>query len=200
MNKILITGFEPWGEHGGNSSWNAVEQAQPSLSSDWQLNKQRLPVSWKRIHSEIKKIVQQKYDIIVLFGMSPNPLIQIERIAINLTSRHDKDVDQLPPPGNFVQEHGPAAYWSQFDVEQVNKRLNDSALPSDVSAHAGTFLCNYSFYLLMHQLNKSSPNCLAGFIHVPSFAQESPHSPKSLSQAVELIVNELTIEFDRQDH
>ena len=52
-------------------------------------------------------------------------------------------------------------------MKDIEKNLNDNGIPSAVSYHAGTFVCNYLMYCLMNLIDTKYPNMRGGFVHVP---------------------------------
>jgi pyroglutamyl-peptidase len=62
---------------------------------------------------------------------------------------------------------GPAAYFSTLPLEAMLEALTADGVPAYVSASAGTYLCNQTFYTTRHLLEVRGARTPAGFIHLP---------------------------------
>ena len=99
-----------------------------------------------------------------------------ERIAVNIRDAKIPDNMGNQPRGSFVDEEGPAAYFSTLPVEAMAQAIRDTGLPGAVSNSAGAFVCNDTMYILLH--NYAGTDVRVGFIHVPYLPQQgSPSLP-----------------------
>ena len=57
--KILVTGFEPFGSHRSNPSWDAVE-ALPEEIEGVQIVKRKLPVSFRRFSAPLEAAIEEE--------------------------------------------------------------------------------------------------------------------------------------------
>jgi pyroglutamyl-peptidase len=62
---------------------------------------------------------------------------------------------------------GPAAYFSTLPLGPILEALTADGVPAYVSASAGTYLCNQTFYTTRHLLEARGARTPAGFIHLP---------------------------------
>jgi pyroglutamyl-peptidase len=196
MPKILLAGFETWGEQKENSSWRAVSEAQPSLGEEWQLDKRQLPVSWTNCALTLRESLElSEYKIVLLLGMAQKPMIQIETLARNLADVEAEDGLGHKAMETQIVADGPDTLPFSLPGEALRHELDSSTLPCILSEDAGSYLCNFAFYHLMfHCRNNSQPE-MAGFIHVPTFEIENAPSAEALQKVVENALEFLTARF-----
>lgn len=71
-------------------------------------------------------------------------------------------------------------FVNQIDVESLGKNLGSNFL---VSHNAGTFLCNYIYYIGLENVGTKSCGCI--FLHIPHFSTLSLE--KQVEQTIDLI-------------
>jgi len=187
MKKILLTGFDVWGQETYNSSWEMLCDISPTLPPDWYYETLQLPVSWERAPLALSSGLTPDTKAVVAFGMSKRDRIDVERIAVNLTATRSEDVDNLIPAQGLVCDEGPPAYWTGLPYREIIATLRSHDIPCDENHYAGDYLCNYIFYWLMHYVTTCVPDIIAGFIHVPHFDMHGGLSREMLSRAADSI-------------
>jgi pyroglutamyl-peptidase len=195
MPVALISGFDAWGDLTANPAWLAVEAAEPELPPGWELRKVRLPVSWDRAFEDLQESWTDDVGLVIAFGVAPIEGIALEQIAINLTE--GEDVDGRLPPGNHVIPDGPAAYWSTLPIDSLDQAMAGAGLPVSRSAHAGTFLCNFLFYQVMHHVLWIAPEVPAGFIHLSNLKGQAVIDQPALEKAVRVAVEAVATSVER---
>jgi len=63
-------------------------------------------------------------------------------------------------------------------IEEIYRALGAAGVPTVLSGHAGTYMCNHIFYYGRYWLEKRAPAVPAGFIHVPPFPEQLPAEAK----------------------
>ena len=169
--KILLTGFEPFGERTVNTSYEAVMRVRDA--DGFELRKACLPVTWggavEKLYAEIDAF---RPDAIVLCGLaSGGDAIRVERVGINLRGAI-KDNDGLYPEGNEPSESpiavgGADAYFSTFDYKKILSKLKEEGIPANYSYSAGTYICNLVLYSARKRNKDENADQKIGFIHVP---------------------------------
>lgn len=152
--KILVTGFEPWGEHPHNPSGDVVASLAGERIGGAELVTAILPV----VYGEDTAVVFPLMDVhdpaaVLSFGLGIAPCLNVEHIAINL--RHD---------GTPILDDGPDAYFATIPTARIRDAIQAGGVPARISYHAGAFLCNHIMYSVLHRTGKRLPS---GFIHVP---------------------------------
>lgn len=167
MKKLLITGFEPFGNCPKNPSWMAVE-ALPEQVGDYALRKLALPTVFGRAGALVLEAAKAfDPDVILCVGQAGGrDAVTPERIAVNIRDARIPDNAGNQPRGAFVAEDGPAAYFSTVPVMKMAQAIRDREIPATVSNSAGAYVCNDTLYTLLHAY--AGTETRVGFIHVPN--------------------------------
>ena len=177
MKKLLITGFDPFGGEAINPAWEAVKLL-PETIGDFALCKLQIPTVFglgaATVMEEARKL---QPDVILCIGQAGGrAAVTPERIAVNIRDAKIDDNAGNRPQGQFVDEDGPAAYFSTLPVEAMAQAIRAAGLPAAVSNSAGAFVCNDTLYALLHRYSGSTVK--VGFIHVPYLPpQGQPNLP-----------------------
>lgn len=177
MKKLLITGFDPFGGEAINPAWEAVKLL-PETIGDFVLCKLQIPTVFglgaATVMEEAGKL---QPDVILCIGQAGGrAAVTPERIAVNIRDAKIDDNAGNRPQGQFVDEDGPAAYFSTLPVEAMAQAIRAAGLPAAVSNSAGAFVCNDTLYALLHRYSGSTVK--VGFIHVPYLPQQGqPNLP-----------------------
>lgn len=186
MKKLLITGFDPFGNNTVNPSWLAVEQL-PMQVGQFQLRKMMLPT----VFGEAARMVMEdatrwQPDVILCIGLAAGrSAVTPERIGVNIRDARIADNAGNRPEGEFVVPGGPAAYFSTVPVEKMSQAIRDAQIPGAVSNTAGTFVCNDVLYTLLHYFNGTATR--VGFIHIPALPEQA-QTGLSLTQTVSALI------------
>ncbi len=175
MKKLLITGFDPFGEIAINPAWEAV-QLLPDVVADFELCKLNIPtvfgVAAQMILDKARDVLP---DVILCIGLAAGrEAVTPERIAVNIRDAKIPDNAGNQPQGDFVDIQGPAAYFSTLPVQKISQAIRDAGIPSSVSNSAGAYVCNDVLYTLLHAYAGTSVK--VGFIHVPQLPQQGSPS------------------------
>jgi len=176
--KILITGFDPFGDYKVNPSAIVAEKvAKDVLAEDINIDASYaiLPVSFKRARELLEKLFNEyKPDIHIALGLRPGAsFIAVERVAINIMDSRIPDNDGYQPIDEPIDPQGSLAYFSTLPIKAIVKRLRESGIPATISNSAGTYLCNYVMYLSLHNSARFGIPKRAGFIHIPLPPEEA---------------------------
>ncbi|MHC4607555.1 MAG: pyroglutamyl-peptidase I [Planctomycetota bacterium] len=168
LPKILVTGFEPFGKWKENPSGWAVRQLMDNDIRDVDLVRVVLPVHWKKADLAMRDLLKRfKPDAVVQFGLSPKrPGISIEMLALNMDHCDDPDNAGRRRLRKKIEPRGPVVMDTTLPTDRILRALKRADVPAGLSYHAGTYVCNHVFYVLMHGLRKQ-PKVPAGFIHLP---------------------------------
>ena len=187
MMKILVTGFEPFGEDDRNPSWEAVRRLPDSLNGA-AIVKYRLPVSFEACGALLEDLFEkEKPDCVLSVGLAGGDRgLSMERVGINLMEARIPDNDGRQPFDQPIREDGENAYFSTLPMKRIAKAVKELGIEANVSYSAGTFVCNAVLYHILYlagqrkmarwqriagQRNKEAdipPHIIrCGFIHVP---------------------------------
>ena len=145
--KILVTGFEPFGSHHSNPSWDAVE-ALPEEIEGVQIVKRNLPVSFRRFSAPLEAAIEEERpDGLICVGLAGGEnKVSVERVGINLMEARIPDNDGFQPFDTPICPDGDTAYFSTLPVKRMAKAVESRGIACCVSYSAGTFVCNAALY------------------------------------------------------
>ena len=168
---ILLTGFEPFTTGQGlKLTHNPTGDIATSLGSSLtHVQGAVLPVSFTQTKTTLTDMfVNLEPTHWVGLGFAPHrTTIDVEAVALNLEHARSGDNDGKTPFMRPIVEGAPLAYRSRVDTADLAKTLNGHSVPAQTNCHAGTFLCNQTFYLGCHWAESSHSLQTAVFIHVP---------------------------------
>jgi len=189
--KILLTGFEPFARVRVNPSQKIVEalaqDRRPPRAAE--LIVEVLPTEFRAAGRRIRALLRHvRPDAVVCLGVAASrTAISLERVALNLDDDALPDNAGLRLGGRPIARHGPPAYWSTLPLARLHKALQARGIPSAISNHAGTFVCNHVFYLARHEVERLGNRAPCGFIHVPALSRKGGKSGLPLNRMTEAI-------------
>lgn len=135
-----------------------------SLPTTFTTSAQRLKESLDEVHP----------DIVLLLGEAGGRVqMTPERVAINVMDARIPDNIGYQPSDIPIVPNGPVAYWSTLPIKDMVTAMRLAGVPASVSDTAGTYVCNFLFYTLMHHLESSSSTAVAGFMHMPFMLEQT---------------------------
>ncbi|WP_221566952.1 pyroglutamyl-peptidase I [Alkalihalobacillus sp. TS-13] len=194
MKKLLLTGFEPFLDHGINPTELIVKNLAGKTIRGYEVVGRVLPVEFDRSAEVLLGYVREhEPDAVVCLGLAAGrDKITPERVAININDGV-RDNNGRIPVDELIVEDGPAAYFSTLPIRKMVNALRENGLPAEISNTAGTYLCNNVMYSLLHHYEKRSETIPAGFIHVPASFELSVENGRLPGWPVETIQRALEI-------
>ena len=164
---VLVTGFEPFGEHRANVSQRIVH-ALGQLQND-ELQCEVLPTSFARAGARIEQLIEiSQPRAVLLLGLAAQArTVRLERMAYNRdrAALRDNDGDErLDAP---IVIGAPESYSSTLPLERFADRVRSLGCPVELSEHAGGFVCNHAFYRALHRIALGQLGIHCGFMHLP---------------------------------
>lgn len=195
--KILVTGFDPFGQDTINPALEAVKQL-PNEILGASIIKLEIPTMFHQSANVVNLAIQQHQpDIVVHIGQAGGRFgITPERIAINLDDARIADNSSQQPIDQLIAENGPAAYFSQLPVKAMVAKMQEMGIPASVSNSAGTFVCNHIMYQTLHYCQMNYPQIQSGFIHVPYLPEQVADKANLPSMDLKTIVQGLVISIE----
>jgi pyroglutamyl-peptidase len=192
MKKILMAGFEPFGQDKINPALEAVKLLDGKQLNGGVIVSCEVPVvRYKAIDVVMEAVKNHQPDIVITIGQAAGRAeITPERIAMNIDDYRISDNEGNQVIDETIVENGPAAYFSTLPIKAMVEALKLKNIPAQVSNTAGTFVCNHLFYGLQHRLVDTQ--ITHGFVHIPLL----PEQAKDLNQpsmSLEMIVDGLAI-------
>jgi pyroglutamyl-peptidase len=151
MKNILVTGFQPF----DNDPINPSEELCMFLSEEG-FKTSILPVTFNCFSVLKSEIATHSPDIVICTGLAGiRKEITIERIAINLLDARIPDNEGNQPKNQLIQESGSDGIFTNLPLDILDFEISNSA---------GTYVCNYVMYELLHNFKDQLQG---GFIHLP---------------------------------
>jgi len=172
---ILLTGFQPFGEHAINPTAVLMER----LAGSPGVVTAVVPVEYDLCGEVFAALVEQHQPLAaVCFGLSARTdFIQIERVAWN------RDESEQPDNAGVVREDmpivpdGPTCYGSALPIPALMQELAYAGLPVTFSDFAGGFVCNHLFYRARHLIETRGLDLPMGFVHMPPLPEQMADLP-----------------------
>ena len=196
MANVLITAFEPYDRWEANSSWLALVELTKDRPTEPKITTRRYPVDFSLVREKLADDLAANYDYALHLGQSPGlGRVHLEAVGLNVGGTSQQLPEQFQPlvPG------GPAAYQTDLPLADWAAKLRGAGIPTQVSYHAGTYLCNATLYLTQHLCRERGWKTRATFLHLPLSTDQTVQERQDLAalptvmaaQAIRLILEEL---------
>lgn len=201
MQKLLLTGFEPFLTNPINPTMDIVKAIDGKAYGDFEVVGRVLSVDFNEAPKQFLALIEEvQPTIIISLGLAAGRTkITPERVAINVKDG-EKDNRGNAFIDSPIREEGEAAYFSTLPIRNIVNRLNEAGYPAAISNSAGTYLCNNVMYEGLHYAQSHSTVERVGFIHIPAsfeLAIQNGHiagwSQKDLLAAIELAITECVL-------
>lgn len=196
MASVLLTAFEPYDRWQQNASWLALVEITRNLPAEPRLVTRRYPVDFQVVQERLDRDLNADFDFAIHLGQAPgSSRVRLEAIGLNVGGSVHDNADHFQP----LVADGPMAYRTTLPLASWASELRSHGIPTQVSYHAGTYLCNAVYYLSMHMSRRRGLRTQSVFIHLPldtSLAVgESGETPTMSSviaaQAIRIILADL---------
>ncbi|EOT45518.1 MULTISPECIES: pyroglutamyl-peptidase I [Enterococcus] len=195
--RILVTGFDPFGEDITNPAIEAVKKL-PDEIAGATITKLEIPTVFHKSAAVVKEaLLKEEYDYVLSVGQAGGRFdLSFERVGINVDDARIPDNEGQQPIDVAIQEEGPAAYFAKLPVKAIVSAIREHDLPASVSNSAGTFVCNHILYQVLHLAATEFPNVKSGFVHVPFLPEQVVTRPNMPAMSLEDIVKGLTVALE----
>ena len=185
MQTLLLTGFEPFGSHTANPTQRLVEELDGHvLSNGVQISTLLLPVAGEAAVALQGKVTEQQPEVVIALGQAANrAAVTPEKVAINYANYPIADNYGEQLCNTTVVEDAPDAYFSSLPVEHMVAELERSGIRARLSLTAGSYVCNYLFFSLLHFVHQHDDKIKAGFIHCPIMAEQADQGQPCMDYA-----------------
>lgn len=196
--RVLLTGFEPFGDLKLNPSQLIVEYFQTQQRPD--VIALVLPTAYRASGERLEAAIRQHNpDAIISLGVAQSrPMISLERVALNVDDASRPDNDGVLASGEQIAPDGPVAYWSTLPLDAMRAALEARGIPVSISNHAGTYVCNHIFYSARHIVTAHRLSIPCGFIHVPDLATGEGDATTGLPLGVMIEAVQICLDTVRQ--
>jgi pyroglutamyl-peptidase len=197
--KILISGFEPYGEMSVNPTQTLVEEAKEFDLDGIEVHTVLLLVNYDEcVERLVEEIDRVSPDVVVSCGLYPGrTAITPERIGVNAkdTMAEDPLADKRGrrPVDEPIDPEGPDAIFSMLPYRKIVENLGAAKIPSFVSNSAGTYICNNTMYGVLDHIKRNDLPTVAGFVHFPLCTEMAVEDPTKPSLPMEMMVEGLQV-------
>ena len=205
MTRILLTAFEPYDPWTTNASWLALIEMTRELPTVAEVTTRLYPVDLDAMKEKLATDLKSKYDVAFHVGQAPgSSCIKLEELAINVaTDGHS--AEQIDAAAK-VCDSAPEAYRSQLPVRTYAKELRGMGIPTRVSYHAGTYLCNAILFWSRQLTEDLQLPTKSTFVHIPldtsqvlDLDEPTPFMPSSMvATALRGLVQMASLEIPEQ--
>ena len=164
--KILLSGFEPFGDRSVNNSWEVAKEFDGASDIDVL----KLPVSFNRAHRVVEEALKkQHYDFVLMLGetSATTDYVRMERLAINYKDSVKPDNDGIVANDEDLIDGAPKAYFTAFPIKKIFLDLKNKDHKIKVTNSTGIFVCNSTYYHILHYLSEHNLPQVALFVHLP---------------------------------
>ncbi|MEM9683627.1 MAG: pyroglutamyl-peptidase I [Pseudomonadota bacterium] len=172
MKKILLTGFEPFGDTPINPAEKVAKHLDGAKIDGALVVSRIVPSKFFACIDAVRSAIEEvEPEAVVMMGeYGGRSMLTVERIAQNL---NDGDRYQLVDnagrsmKGELTAPDGPVAYYTTLPIRAMVRAMRDAGIPTDLSDVTGTFCCNHLMYGILHYLAEAGSDVRAGWIHLP---------------------------------
>lgn len=170
MTRILLTGYEPFGEFESNPAARLASDLDGEAVAGARVVGRELPVTFDRALPTLREhVADVEPALVVSLGLAAGRNgLSIERVGINLRDTGEiPDNDDRRVVDEPVVPGGPDAYFSTLPVREMKDAMCEAGVPTTLSTTAGTHLCNDVLYATRHLAETEGYEFRSGFVHVP---------------------------------
>ena len=186
MKKILITGFEPFGDYAYNPTKELAEHFEGLIiDNEIQICGLVLPCTYYGAFKEVERIIdRENLYAIINVGLSTRiPKLHIEKVFYNSMESKYADADGLQPSGDPIYPNKNEAVHPHADIDFLMKCAREANLPVATSDDPGRFICNALGFHVSHKIKDENLATKNMFIHTPwtdDFTDKITHEPDKI--------------------
>ncbi len=193
--KILITGFDAFNKDTYNPSYEAIKTLDDNIAGA-QIIKVQLETKFIETQKQISELMKEyNPDYVILTGQAAGrDKISLEKIALNVMDSSINDNAKFKPSDQTIVEDSDYALVSSIDLKKLKSYLDLDNISSHVSYHAGTFVCNSTYYKVLNEIKNKYKNTKALFVHVPIIKEQASNYKENTPT---MTLEEISTAFDR---
>jgi len=194
--KVLLTGFEPFGNASFNPSEAVVKEIEGLTLAGIDLVTAILPVEFKRsAQLLLEKIEQEEPDIVISLGQAEGrDYIGPEQVAINLADARIADNAGIALENTPIDESAADGFFTTLPIRVIVSEIQALHIAAKVSYSAGAFICNEIFFAAQRHLAGS--DVISGFIHLPLAPIQADEFPGLPTMALEDQVKAIVVAIE----
>ena len=197
--RVLVTGFEPFGEYSENSSWEVAQRVASCGVEEAEVVAAQLPVSFVRVGEVLRSAIElHTPDLLIMLGQSTvTDRIKLERVALNMMDSAVGDNDGTTPDEEPIYENEDNALFTSLPIKRLRRAIEEQGVSVKISNSAGLYVCNLTYYEALRLCKERAMQAI--FLHLPLFdEQQQPQNIKKptmpladMAKAVQTIIEEI---------
>lgn len=180
----LVTGFDAFSGQEKNPTAIVAQSMPEHLRQDdmhLHVRGQVLPTAsragWLRLKAAIDETVERAIAasgddasvVILLTGVAASrEKLNLERFALNVRDYGVPDNEGVLAVDSFVDPAEQDLLRTMLPLPVVQRRLQEAGFPSQISNHAGTYICNEMYFRALAYCRRLSQVKAVLFVHVPN--------------------------------
>jgi len=205
--RVVWTGFEPFGRHDYNPSWDVARVARKAMAPHVDVDAERLPVDFSSVRRWAAEQLSPDPPLVAFhLGLAESrSTIDIEVVARNKAGTRLDESGQLACGGKQrLIEAESSEYATPFPaeplVDELSRQFAEHGLPEPtISRSAGSYVCNALYFHSLRQLVDGASGCpesASVFIHIPKMERpEAMRLGAVLGSVTNTLVNEYSGEY-----
>lgn len=200
MLRILITGFEPFGEYHENSSWEVAQRVASCgiEMGEVEVVAVQLPVSFACVGEVLRSAIElHTPDLVIMLGQSETTdKVKLERVALNMMDSAMGDNDGVKPDEEPIYEGEESALFTSLPIKQLRSAIERQGIAVKISNSAGLYVCNRTYYEALLMCKERAMQAI--FVHLPLYEGQTSHQTDNKSmtlgemcRAVQTIIEEI---------
>jgi len=161
---ILVTAFDSF----GNSTTNVSQLVLNKLENNFnekKIIKKVIPTVFKK-ENILNLFKEHKFVFLLMLGEDGSRAnISLEKVAINYVNARIKDNNGVKLDDQLILKDGNLAYFTKVDLIKLINDINSKNF--NLSLSAGSYVCNYSYYLALNHVEKNELPINVLFVHLP---------------------------------
>jgi pyroglutamyl-peptidase len=173
MPRVLVTGFEPYGNTPTNPAQGVAEALDGTTVLEAEVVGRVVPSLWFRcIEAAVAACEELRPDVLIMLGeFSGRAMVTVERIAQNLNDSSRYGI--ADNSGRVLQDEptvpgGPAGIRATLPIRAMVLAMREEGIPADISDAPGTLMCNHMMYGVLHAIAERELPVRAGWVHLPA--------------------------------
>lgn len=197
--RVLVTGFEPFGEYSENSSWEVAQKVASCAIKRTEVVAVQLPVSFARVGEVLRSAIElHTPDFVIMLGQSgTTDRVKLERVALNMMDSVKGDNDGAKPDEEPIYEGEESALFTSLPIKHLRSAIEAQGIAVKISNSAGLYVCNRVYYEAL-RMCREREGMQAIFVHLPLYeGQRSPQAENktmplsTMCRAVQTIIEEI---------
>jgi len=167
--RVLLTGFEPFGEYRVNPSELLVRSLEGKTIGGRAVAVRVFPSETRTLRDRLEAaLIEEQPEVVMGFGLAARRAgLTLERVAINVLDFDIPDAVGTMRKADSIARGGPDARLATLPLDGILTSWRAAGVPGYISNTAGTFLSNQWLYEALALTANSAPPIVTGLVQLP---------------------------------